>query len=239
MKKVSEKTVSVITACILSVIILVISVLCFSNNDVLLISGDESNSPYYHGNRSDKKVGLAINVYEGEDIVIKMLDVLKKYNMTATFFIGGCWANRNIDTVKKIYESGCEIGNHGYLHKDHAKLTDFDNEKEIKLTEELLFSVLGFKTVLFAPPSGSFSSKTLQIAEKLGYKTIMWSKDTVDWRDKNKKTVYNRATKNITGGDIVLMHPFSHTLDALPEILKTYEKLGLTATTVSECIGLL
>ena len=71
----------------------------------------------------------------------------------------------------------------------------------------------------------------------MGYKTIMWTKDTVDWRDKSSKTVYNRATKNITGGDIVLMHPKEHTLVALPDILDYYNSQGLSVVTVSECIG--
>ena len=70
----------------------------------------------------------------------------------------------------------------------------------------------------------------------MGYKTIMWSKDTIDWRDKDIKTIINRATKDVCGGDMILMHPKKHTLEALPKILDYYEKGGLTAVTVSECI---
>jgi peptidoglycan/xylan/chitin deacetylase (PgdA/CDA1 family) len=65
----------------------------------------------------------------------------------------------------------------------------------------------------------------------------MWSKDTIDWRDKSSKIVYNRATKNIIGGDLVLMHPKKHTLEALPNILEYYKEQKLLAVTVSECIG--
>ena len=93
------------------------------------------------------------------------------------------------------------------------------------------------KTRLFAPPSGSYSVTTLKVAEKLGYKTILWTKDTVDWRDKSKRKVYNRATQNIAAGDFVLMHPKAHTLEALPDILEYYRKIGLRAVTVTETLG--
>ena len=65
-------------------------------------------------------------------------------------------------------------------------------------------------------------------------RTIMWSKDTIDWRDKNSAIVYTRATKNAKGGDFVLMHPTPHTADALSDILKYYESSKLRAITVSE-----
>ena len=89
---------------------------------------------------------------------------------------------------------------------------------------------------LFAPPSGDFSKTTLKVCENIGYKVILWSKDTIDWRDKSEKIVYNRATTNISGGDFVLMHPKMHTLKALPDILQTYSDSGLVVTTVSQCM---
>ncbi len=71
----------------------------------------------------------------------------------------------------------------------------------------------------------------------MGLKTILWSKDTIDWRDKNKSDCYTRATKDVKGGDLILMHPMEHTLAALPEILSYYKQQGLRAITVSENIG--
>ena len=74
-------------------------------------------------------------------------------------------------------------------------------------------------------------------AESLGLKTVMWSRDTIDWRDKDVSLVVKRATENAAGGDLVLMHPKEHTLRALPQVLGYYEKAGLKAVTVSENIG--
>ena len=90
---------------------------------------------------------------------------------------------------------------------------------------------------LFAPPSGSFSTTTLKAAEKLGYKTIMWTKDTIDWRDSDIETLFNRATKNLSAGDFILMHPKEHTAVVLNRILNYLNKIGLKAITVSDCLS--
>ena len=90
---------------------------------------------------------------------------------------------------------------------------------------------------LFAPPSGSYNSSTVKIAEKLGYQTIMWSLDTIDWRDKDTELIYTRATKKIKGGDFVLMHPTANTLQALGRIIDTITAKGLTVSTVSDVLG--
>ena len=65
----------------------------------------------------------------------------------------------------------------------------------------------------------------------------MWSKDTIDWRDSDQKLIFNRATKNLENGDLVLMHPKEHTLLALPKIIDFYIESGFSVVTVSENIG--
>ncbi len=237
MKRLSKKKLNVITAIILTVITVGFATVCFIPDQTVMLTGGKAYSPIYNGNRQNNCVAIMINVYEGSDIVSDMLDVLKENGAKATFFIGGCWADDNEELVLKIAEEGHELGSHGYFHKDHSKLDEKGNIEEMQLTDNLIRKITGLDTTLFAPPSGAFSSVTLKIAEKMGYKTIMWSKDTVDWRDKSKEIVYNRATKNISAGDFVLMHPKEHTLQALPEILDYYKKIGLSAVTVSACIG--
>ena len=95
----------------------------------------------------------------------------------------------------------------------------------------------GVTPTLFAPPSGSFSDLTLEAAYDLNYKVVMWSKDTIDWRDSQTDIIYNRATKNLENGDLVLMHPKAHTLDALPSIITYYKSVNFSIVTVSENIA--
>ena len=90
---------------------------------------------------------------------------------------------------------------------------------------------------LFAPPSGAYNNKTLEIANNLNYKTIMWSKDTIDWRDKDENLIYSRATNNAKNGDLILMHPTQETLSALPKIIEFYKNNNFNLTTVSNNIN--
>ena len=89
---------------------------------------------------------------------------------------------------------------------------------------------------LFAPPSGSYSRKTLDIADEKGYTTVMWSKDTIDWRDKDENVIFTRATKNVSGGDLILMHPTEATANVIGKVLCTLKERGLTVSPVSKVL---
>lgn len=203
------------------------------NGGYASVSGPE---PLRRGNSKDK-VSLMINVYWGTEYIANMLDVLKEKGAKTTFFVGGTWAAENNELLKRIADDGHEIGNHGYYHKDHSKLSDKRCEEEIVFTHRLVRAVTGVEMNLFAPPSGAYSAATVKVAEKLGYKTIMWSADTVDWRDKDAELIFSRATAKTAGGDLVLMHPTEKTAEALGRIIDALKNKGLTVATVSEVLG--
>ena len=92
----------------------------------------------------------------------------------------------------------------------------------------------GVPVTLFAPPSGAYDEDTVNAAESLGLRTVMWSRDTIDWRDKDEQTCYLRATDNLEAGELILMHPMEHTLAALPRILQYCNTHSLRPITVSE-----
>ena len=179
---------------------------------------------------------MMFNVYEGGEIVIQFLEILRNYSAKATFFIGGVWAEKNADVIKRIADEGHEIGCHGYLHKDHKQLSTEQNKDEIVKTNRLLKEITGKPVTLFAPPSGSFGENTVSACRALGQKMILWTKDTIDWRDKDVSLLVKRATKNISSGDLVLMHPKEQTVRALPQIIEAYLSEGLSLLTVSEVI---
>lgn len=191
--------------------------------------------PFYTG-QSATKVSLMINVYWGTEYIAPMLEILDRYNAKTTFFVGGSWAVSNPDTLKKIYAAGHEIGNHGYYHKDHKKIDEAYNRKEISSAHDAVKDILGIDMTLFAPPSGAYGAATLAVAEELGYRTVMWTRDTIDWRDHDSKLVYSRAVKDIKGGDLILMHPTAHTVKALEDIIKAVAEAGLVVSPVSEAL---
>lgn len=199
----------------------------FNNND---------NSPIYRGSGA-KQVTLMINVYWGTEYLSDMLAIFDKYEVKTTFFVGGSWVADHPEILQDIVSRGHEVGNHGYFHKEHSKLDYAENVKEINACGKLVFEYTGVNMRLFAPPSGDFGAETLRAAADNGYKTIMWSRDTIDWKDKDSDVVFSRATKNTSDGELILMHPTAHTLKALERIIRYYIDNGFEIVPVSTNLG--
>ena len=125
-----------------------------ANKDKNTVSAGNSeyNGTIYAGDKNSNKVSLMINVYWGTEYLEKMLDVLKKYNVKTTFFIGGSWAKDNADVLKRIISEGHEIGSHGYSHKEHGKISYEQNLSEIQKCHEIVKEIAGKEMELFAPP---------------------------------------------------------------------------------------
>jgi peptidoglycan/xylan/chitin deacetylase (PgdA/CDA1 family) len=206
---------------------------------VLYLDTDNSvtiAAPLYNGNTDNKNISLMINVYyDPNNTLPRIIETLNTAGASATFFVGGCWAVKNIALTKMIAEKH-ELGNHGFTHKDLASSNKSLIENEISSCHDAVKSITGISMNLFAPPSMSYNKNTLAVAEKLGYKTILRTegKDTIDWRDQDPNLIFTRATKNIKGGDLILMHPTAATLSALPRIIAHYYELGFNVVRVSE-----
>ncbi len=230
-----KKILSYVVNLIIVFMLTILSLVTFSNKR---INDIDVFSPYYSGNTKQKIVSLMFNVYGGEEYLPSIVETLNLYNAKATFFVGGVWAIKHEDALTMLADSGNEIANHGYLHRDHKKLSYIQNKDEILVAERTIEDICGVKTNLFAPPSGSFSTDTIKACSDIGYKVIMWSKDTIDWRDKDAQLVFSRATKNVKAGDLILMHPTKHTSEALPNILKNLSDQNFEIKTVGENIKL-
>lgn len=192
--------------------------------------------PIYKGMDNEKKIAFACNVVWGEEYLPQLLKLFKDKDIEITFFIGGQWAEKNEELLKSIHNDGHELGNHGYKHLYHSKLTPEKNKQEILKTEEIVKRITGYKTELFAPPYGDLNDTVVESAEALGYKVIMWSIDTIDWNTKDYNKILQRIEKKHHNGAIVLMHPTKVTLEALPGIFKNLESHGYEITTVSDVI---
>ena len=235
--KISENVFrKVIANVTLAVIIVSVFAVAFGGDIRSVFTDSQVAQPIYSGNAQSKNITLMVNVYWGNEFIEPMLGIFREAGVKTTFFVGGMWAERYPELLKKIAEAGHEIGNHGYYHKDQDKLDYKGNYDEINVAGKMIESVTGIKPSLFAPPSGAFSTQTLRAAQTLGYRTIMWSKDTIDWRDKDADLIKRRATTKIKGGDLVLMHPTDATVRALKAILDFYSANGFKVCPVSENI---
>lgn len=231
-----NKIIAMVINSILCAIIVATCVVGFAGGNAVEVSGDH-DEPYYSVGDGGCGVSLMFNVYQNTANVYRILDILDKYNAKATFFLGGSWADDNVDCTREIAARGHEVGSHGYFHKDHSVMTYRQNLDEISPSVKLLNAILDTQITLFAPPSGAFNDSTISACSSLGLKTIMWSRDTIDWRDNDVDLIYERATSNISSGEFVLMHPTDVTVSALPYILSYITSNGLALVTVSENIG--
>lgn len=220
---------------LIAIMLLSLSVLTFMD-PVKSVVMQDTYKVFYNGNLNSKNISLMFNVYWGNEYLNKIIDVLNQNDVKATFFVGGIWVNKFNDEFLKIVDSGCEIGNHGYFHKSQDNLSYQQNQDEILSTHKLVKELCGINMNLFAPPSGAYNDTTLQAAKNLGYNTIMWTRDTIDWRDQDEQVLYNRAINNLKGGDLILMHPTNATANILDKVIKYIKSNGFNLVFVSQNI---
>ncbi len=230
----SALSMKIITNLTLAVLMISVCALCLAPVEKNITTQGERVEIYRSAGEKGTGVSVMFNVYSDTQSVYKILDILEEHQAKATFFIGGCWADDNVECLKIIAKNGHEIGNHGYFHKDHTKLDLIQNQKEITQCNTFIELALGKKTTIFAPPSGAYDEEVLTACKMLGMKTILWSKDTIDWRDQDETLIYKRATQSVKKGDFVLMHPTPSTAKALDDILKFYKQNSLQTVTVLE-----
>jgi len=173
------------------------------------------------GNTSKKQIIFTFDAGSGNQSAQKVLDTADKYNLTLTFFLTGKWAEQNPSLTKSISNAGHEIFNHTY---SHPRLPDISNEKiidELNKTNSIIKNLTGKSTTpFFRLPYGYHggtedSKRVLGIAANLGYQSVLWSLDALDWwststpyngQTVNDDFVKNRIYSNQKNGAIILMH---------------------------------
>ncbi|HHY93945.1 MAG TPA: polysaccharide deacetylase family protein [Firmicutes bacterium] len=203
----------------------------------LLVSGKVS--PVYRAVTREKKVALTFDISWGQDIPPRVLDALKKEGVKATFFLSGPWASSYPDMVKRIAADGHEIASHGY---EHVNLSGYSKEfiaDNIRRTHDILVQLTGQQPRCFRPPNGDFNDLVVTTAAELGYATIIWSLDSLDWKRLSSDEIVKRITTRIKQGDIVLMHASDSapgTPDAIPGIVQGIRQKGLEMVRLSELL---
>lgn len=232
----NQKIFNILISAILIVIVFCVACIAFTNPTNATAASNIINGCIYAGNTKSKKVSLMINVYWGTEYIEPILKILDEKHVKCTFFVGGVWVKEYPDVLQKIYDKGHEIASHGYSHKEHEKLSYDQNLLEIQKCHNIVRQTINVNMNLFAPPGGSYNKYTVDAATSLGYTTIMWTRDTIDWRDQDANIIYNRAIKNMSGGDLILMHPKEKTVEALPKIIDYAKNSGFLVTTVTDTI---
>lgn len=182
-------------------------------------------------NSSDKLIALTFD--DGPNYNTgKVLDVLAKYNVKATFFVLGSKAKDNKKILKREYDSGMEIGNHTFNHLLLTKYKENVIKDEIDKTSSVIFEVTGRYPKLLRPSYGVYNN----IVKKIGnMPIIIWDIDTLDWKYHNSKRIASRVINKVKDGDIILMHDiYSATANSLNIIIPELQNRGYTFVTISE-----
>ncbi|MCW3792144.1 polysaccharide deacetylase family protein [Paenibacillus sp. LS1] len=193
--------------------------------------------PIYRGNANKPMVSFMINVAWGNEYIIPMLDTLDAEKVKATFFLDGSWLSKNVELAKEIQKRGHELSNHAYSHPNMSRLSAERAKLEISKTQDLLHKTLGVENRWFAPPSGDFNQKTVDIASSMGLQTVLWTVDTVDWRKPSSDAVVAKIAKNTEAGTLILMHPTAASSGALKGMIQSIRAKGLGLGTVSETLS--
>lgn len=162
----------------------------------------------------------------------RILDALEPYGGHVTFFIVGSRINDYPTTLKRIHESGSEIANHTYDHKNLEKLTPEEVFMEVELTNEYLDAAIGARTNLVRVPYGAYGGAVCQL---VAYPIIQWNVDTEDWKSKNKEAIVEAVLAHAKDGNIILMHDiYESTAEAFEELVPQLAAQGFQFVTVSE-----
>jgi len=189
---------------------------------------------FYNNKYIDKNTKLvAFTFDDGPNYnTSKVIDILNKYNVTATFFITGKNIKGNEKVLEKLYEYNMEIGNHTY---NHLLLTKYNKDKiqeEIETTNNLIYDIVGSYPKLLRPSYGSVNKK---IKDTSNMPIIIWNIDTLDWKNKNSNKIANKILDKVKDGDIILMHDiYKATLNSLDIVIPKLLENGYQIVSVSE-----
>ncbi|NLY70082.1 MAG: LysM peptidoglycan-binding domain-containing protein [Clostridiales bacterium] len=203
----------------------------------IIITIPENAVAIYKGNPSKKMVALTFDATYGDNQTYRILEILRNNNIKATFFLSGIWLYNFPDLVRAIAADGHEIGNHSYTHPHMSQITLPEVDSQVIRTEALIKNIAGTDPYLFRPPYGEYNQAFLNALASLGYLTIMWTIDSIDWKYPGPDQIISRVVDNIEPGAIILMHQsVSQTADALPELIARLKELGYSFGTVTQVL---
>ena len=191
----------------------------FSFDSINVFNAGNRNLPVYSVERNDKKVSVTFNCAWNDEDINSILATLDKYNIKATFFIVGDWAEKFPDALKKIKEYGHEIGGHSYNHKDYAHLSVSQIKEDLKKCDEAIKKVTGEAPILYRVPSGSYNNNAISALEESGKIAIQWSADSIDYNDASAEDIYERSIKLDCGGILLMHNGTKNTATALNRVL--------------------
>lgn len=233
---------------LLAIVLFAILVLNFAFVPCELSVFADQTSDYYHSDvyrKNDnpyKKIALTFDDGPHPRLTPKILNILDKYQVKATFFTVGVNVHYYPDTFEEIVARGHEIGNHTYTHPHVSRIDKNTLKSEIERCENEIYEHGEYRTKLFRPPEGMIDNGVASLLKELDYKVILWDIDTRDWDHTPARDIADMIINKVSSGDIILMHDYISYNSPTPEALEIFLPIlienGYQFVTVGELIGL-
>lgn len=192
------------------------------------------------GNNEKKYIYLTFDEGYEAGYTEKLLEILKKNEVKATFFITAHYVNTQPDLVKKMLDDGHIVGNHTVNHKSMPDLSNEQIKEEVMNLHKSVYEKFGYEMKYIRPPKGEYSERTIEYTNTLGYKTVMWSFAYDDWDEKKQgreEYAKDKILKNIHNGAVMLLHGNSKdNVNVLDYCIKEIKKMGYEFKTLDEFI---
>ena len=188
----------------------------------------------------EKNIYLTFDAGYENGYTAGILDVLKKHEVPAAFFLVGNYLETSPELVKRMVDEGHIVGNHTFTHPDMSQIaTEESFSEELTKLEAKYKAVTGKEMKKFyRPPQGKYSEANLKMAQKMGYKTVFWSLAYVDWYESDqpsREEAFGKLIPRIHPGAIVLLHSTSQTnAEILDDLLTEWEKMGYSFKSLEE-----
>lgn len=195
--------------------------------------------PIYCVQTDQPQIALTFDAAWGNEDTEQILSVLKKHNINVTFFATGGWVESYPDDVKMILDAGHDLGNHSENHKNMSGLSTDEMKSELMTVHDKVKNLTGYEMCLFRPPYGDYSNEVIQTASSLGYYSIQWDVDSLDWKDYGVDSIIDTVCshKHLGNGSIILCHNGAkYTAQALDTLITTLQEKGYEFVKVSDLI---
>jgi peptidoglycan-N-acetylglucosamine deacetylase len=161
--------------------------------------------------RGTKQLALTYDDGPNDPHTLRLLEVLAKHNVKATFFLIGSYVQQHPEIAREIVKAGHVVGNHTFTHPLLTFKSVAEIRQELSACHAALQDAIGQHSNLFRPPFGGRRPAVLRIARELGLEPVMWNVTGYDWTASPSAVIEQKVTKQIRGGDVILLHDGSHT----------------------------
>ena len=157
-----------------------------------------------------RKLALTYDDGPNDPHTLRLLEVLARHNVHATFFLIGRYVQQRPDIARELVKAGHVIANHTFSHPNLIFTSARQTRIELEQCEQALNDAVGEHSRLFRPPFGGRRPGTLKIARRLGLEPIMWNVTGYDWKSKPAEYIEQKVRAQVRGGDVILLHDGGH-----------------------------